>query len=1009
MRARSFRFSGRRARRRAVAAAAVACVAAGAVVAGLAMPQLFSNAATTAVSTLFQTAKNATNGSTAASSDAPGGAKVGTAKPGDTLNWVVDYQNNTNAAASVNLKDPLTNAGTYVPGSLQLPPNANAAGTFTPQYSTDGGTTWAAGSPPANANGVGVAGTLVPPNSTGLQQQSAKFPPPASQTVTTAGGDGYNAVAYKNTANGGEVQVYSVFHHAAGNVVYCATLTGAVCANWPGNASYWSSTVGTPIGTGTQFPGKTAWQNGTWISGNKLFWLMGPSDNSSTGTACLDLSAARPTSCGYQILENKPIDNNWNGAQVGGTGLPSANTGQLYVSSGGNFNGTAGSNTVDCITAATGAKCGGWEPQKGNVTTNNIPGSAVFGNYIFTSVQQTTSSYWVTYCYNAGAINSACAGSWPVTTSAPASGGPTPLAPLLSTTGAVTGICTIINGGGSTSACWNLNGASVNLPYSGAQYTAGGNSAGDAYVIGTKVYLSGGDTVLCRDFATYTGTGIVPACAGFTPPTNNVNYTVRSASAVAPNCLVADGDGHQITFFNAVTGGGCTGVSGPVTMTVTPSAYYCGTGATSFRAWGTLTLPGLVPGTYTNSTVTLSDQNNTIIPGFNAVTLAAGGTLNLSSIPTSVTKITANVQVNGVNDPTGVTNGQISVSWQGDPAQICFQTTAPPVACDAAAPLTLSNTVNAVTTSTGGTDAPGGNTSGPAQFTVQAADSQCSLDIQKTSTLQQVRPGGKFTYTITVKNTGTQAYTNAQFTDDLTNLLKDVTFSGGPTASTGTARWVSPIVSWSGALAPGATATITFDIGIKVPYTDSNHSLVNTVTSPTRGNNCPAGSSDPKCTVVVTVLVTDLLWHKIDATPAKNILAGSAWTLTPVDGAGKPIGAAIAITDCVAARAADCTGADLDPLGGAFRLTNLNSGTYQLVETAAPVGFELNPTPVTVTIGTETTLTIADIVNKQLPVPLIPLTGGLGTDALTIAGGSLFAGVLGLITWQLIRRRRATS
>jgi uncharacterized protein (TIGR03382 family) len=60
-----------------------------------------------------------------------------------------------------------------------------------------------------------------------------------------------------------------------------------------------------------------------------------------------------------------------------------------------------------------------------------------------------------------------------------------------------------------------------------------------------------------------------------------------------------------------------------------------------------------------------------------------------------------------------------------------------------------------------------------------------------------------------------------------------------------------------------------------------------------------------------------------------------------------------------------------------------------------------------VTIGATTSvLPLADIVNKQAPVPVIPFTGGLGTDALSFSGGGLTGVVLALAVWQLLRRRR---
>ena len=136
------------ARRWRLAAIVGACVAVGALVAALLLPQLFSNAANTGVSSVWVTGTNQADGSKAASSDAPGGLKTGTAKPGDTVKWVVPYQNKTSGAASVDLRASIT-GGSYVQGSLQLPPNANPSGSLSPQYSTDGGSTWANGTAPA--------------------------------------------------------------------------------------------------------------------------------------------------------------------------------------------------------------------------------------------------------------------------------------------------------------------------------------------------------------------------------------------------------------------------------------------------------------------------------------------------------------------------------------------------------------------------------------------------------------------------------------------------------------------------------------------------------------------------------------------------------------------------------------------------------------------------------------------------------------------------------------------
>ncbi|MEN0085507.1 MAG: hypothetical protein AAGC66_12160 [Leifsonia sp.] len=832
----------------------MAVAAVGALVGTLMLPEYYASAETTAISTIYETATNTANNSVGASSDAPGGRKTGTAKPGDTIKWVVPYANNTSANASVNLQADLhigsqsAPAGTYVPGSLQLPSNLNALGTLTPQYTAPGDQTWTSGTPPANATGVGYTGTLLP---TGTRQLSLNFPSPASNIIAANGGDAYNIVVRGSL-------MYGVFHHRAGAIVYCAQVSnGATCPGWPtsANAQYWSSTVGTAIGTGTQFSGRSAWQGGTWISGTKLFWLMGVTGTPRTvGTACLDLSTTTPTSCGYTPLASGQNSNTNNGAQIGSTALR-ASDGNIYAVTVSN-----GSNRDLCIDPATGGLCVGNVSFNTGVTTPYTLASAVFGDYLFVSVQETTASSWQTYCVRPSQ-NAVCSGNWPVTTSTSTAFAPTPFAPILSATGTLTGICTITNGSGTTSRCWSLVGLlRADNPYAGtgADYNGTGNGAGDTMTLGTKVYGSTGNSVFCVDFATYSGTGTVPNCSGFARPANGVNYTVRTAYDVAPNCLVATGDAGIITFFNAITGGGCVGTSGPSTMTVTPASSYCGSGAAGFTGWGTLSLPGLVVGTYSNSSVTLRDQNDAIIAGFDNVTLAAGGTLSLADIPTTVTSISATVTVNGVNDPSGVTPGQISVSWNGSPPELCFETVAPPVSCDAAAPTRIWSSATAVTTSAGGTDAPSGNSAGggtaanQADFLVSADPSQCSLAITKTPSPPSARPGDTVTYTITVRNTGTQAYDNASFTDDLSDVLQDATYNNDQSASTGTVSYASPNLSWSGPLAAGATATITYSAKVRNPDT-GDHRMINTVVSPTTGSNCASGSSDADCTANVPV------------------------------------------------------------------------------------------------------------------------------------------------------------
>jgi uncharacterized repeat protein (TIGR01451 family) len=64
--------------------------------------------------------------------------------------------------------------------------------------------------------------------------------------------------------------------------------------------------------------------------------------------------------------------------------------------------------------------------------------------------------------------------------------------------------------------------------------------------------------------------------------------------------------------------------------------------------------------------------------------------------------------------------------------------------------------------------------------------------------------------------------------------------------------YTSPNLTWTGNLAVGATATITYSVTVNTPDTGSGI-LANTVTSTTAGSNCASGSGNASCTATVTV------------------------------------------------------------------------------------------------------------------------------------------------------------
>ena len=93
--------------------------------------------------------------------------------------------------------------------------------------------------------------------------------------------------------------------------------------------------------------------------------------------------------------------------------------------------------------------------------------------------------------------------------------------------------------------------------------------------------------------------------------------------------------------------------------------------------------------------------------------------------------------------------------------------------------------------------------------------------------------GDVITFTVTVTNDGPGDYTAAApatFEDDLSEVLDDATFvAGSLTADVGVATFSVPTLAWSGALAAGEDATITY----QVRYTGAGDgSLVNAACVP---------------------------------------------------------------------------------------------------------------------------------------------------------------------------------
>jgi fimbrial isopeptide formation D2 family protein/uncharacterized repeat protein (TIGR01451 family) len=822
-----------RARRRRWTAAGVTTALVAGVLSLAAVVSAPAHADTSSVSTFSKTGFNQTT-PTAASADSTTGAH-GAARSGDTIKWALNYANNTQTTANVTLNDNVTDGQTIVPNSLQLPPSWNG---------TAAGTSMTATGP-------------VYPDTTTAQ---APLFTVTSNNFTTQGGDGYSVEGDGNN-------VYTVFHHsAAATTVFCATLSGAVCPGWPAQATFVDPTPGTQLGTGTAGVYTTASVNGSFIDNGRLYWpvqttAVPPSGVTTFGWQCLDLGSQ--TSCGFIQAGTTTLA----GYSMDGDGIAAADGNHYYLDVNGFLN---------CISPA-GTTCGSFDMGGGPTASGGNQEVGTYGRYVYMTFRNAASTIEYLGCFDTS-TQAKCA-NYPVNVGAPNPPYDSEVMPVVDPSGTLLGACAVVQGG-----CFDPAGNAIGNPYSQQTYSFGGPAGpgfGTGVLVGTKYYTPNGNVDVCFDFALALVGGKVQPCAQFTTaPPNLRGYTVR-ALANLPGCMASNGDGAQITIFNAVTGGQCASASTSVTLSM--NDYYCDGQGGHASTWDTVSLPGLTPADYLNASLTLFDVNGNPVPNWSNVLFPANSnSLDISSIPASgdTVKLTAQVNLVAITNPTAVAASSLEISWQGDPIQICFETVVPQVDCLVTVPVT--NAAVAVSTAGVISDAPGGNPSGTAVFDVMQQDSACMIHFTKTATPSPAKAGDTVTYTIAAQNTGTANYlatSPATFSDDITDTLNDSVYQGDLAADAGTPAYDANthVLSWSGPLAAGATATVTYSVKINDPD-NGDHEMVNRVVSD-NPSNCAADSTDPACTADVPV--ADLRVSKsADPASGSTVKAGDVITYT---------------------------------------------------------------------------------------------------------------------------------
>ena len=146
-------------------------------------------------------------------------------------------------------------------------------------------------------------------------------------------------------------------------------------------------------------------------------------------------------------------------------------------------------------------------------------------------------------------------------------------------------------------------------------------------------------------------------------------------------------------------------------------------------------------------------------------------------------------------------------------------------------------------------------------------------------------PGQVIGYTLTITNTGQTTYTGAAVTESFAQMLDDAAYNGDAAAvgtGAGTVSYAAPILTWTGDLAAGASAVITFSVTVNNPDT-GDKLVITTAASTAVGSTCPPGTTSSPCQLTVPVL-TPALTITTTATPATATPGGTVtYTLTITD------------------------------------------------------------------------------------------------------------------------------
>lgn len=267
-------------------------------------------------------------------------------------------------------------------------------------------------------------------------------------------------------------------------------------------------------------------------------------------------------------------------------------------------------------------------------------------------------------CFDSG-TNSTCAGSWPVSITAPS----TFVYAQPDAAGAIVAMC-FLSYTGVTTGCFSPTGTSL-TPNAGLANTLGIEGYGypsvypkNPITVGSKVLVTeggwgyAGSRGRCHDVAANS------VCAGW-PQVIPQNYTM-TLDPYDNNCVWTNGDDGVIRAYTiAPAGPGCAPTATQVlSMPPGASSVACGSKSIDPAGWISATMTAPEASAYTAATFTMLDSDGAPIAGWTDRPITGDRRIDLSSLPTSSTGARPSVQVTytGLSSAAGASQFQFEVA-----------------------------------------------------------------------------------------------------------------------------------------------------------------------------------------------------------------------------------------------------------------------------------------------------------------------------------------------------------